>query len=72
MTRRDFAIVHNVTSRQSFPDFHILIYKTEACGLSETDSGHDPSHQKVRKVPVPQGQHWLPGSVSGQQKLLGP
>lgn len=38
-SRKDFSIVYNVTSRQSLPDFHILIYKTEAYGVSETDTG---------------------------------
>lgn len=55
-SRRDFSIVHNVTSRQLLPDFHILIYKTEACRVFETDAGHDPS-PKALKAPVPQGQH---------------
>lgn len=42
-SRKDFSIVHNVTSRQSLPDFHILIYKTEACRVFETDAGHNRS-----------------------------
>lgn len=55
--RKDFSVVHSVTSRQSLPNFHILIYKTEACRVLETDAVHDPSHRKVPKAPVPQGQH---------------
>lgn len=48
-SRKDFSIVHNVTSRQSLPDSHILIYKTEACRVFETDAGHDPSPKKFSR-----------------------